>query len=57
MILDFIFTLSIYILATIFWLSIGFIAFMLIQGITYWATGFSIYNYLKRKFIVEQLSK
>lgn len=36
---------------------VGFLAFMLIQGTTYWATGFSIYNYLKRKLIAEQLSK
>lgn len=36
---------------------VGFIAFMLIQGVIYWTTGFSVYNYLKRKFILEQLIK
>lgn len=28
---------------------IGFISFMLIQGIVYWLTGFSIYNWLMKK--------
>lgn len=30
----------------------GFIIAMLIQGITYWTTGFSIYNYLMKKVLV-----
>lgn len=28
---------------------IGFISFMLTQGIVYWLTGFSIYNWLMKK--------
>ena len=37
-----------FILLTIYSL-IGFISFMLIQGIVYWVTGFSIYNWLMKK--------
>lgn len=36
---------------------VGLTIFMIIQGIIYKLTGFSIYNYLKRKLILEQLSK
>ena len=32
-----------------FYVTIGFIGFMLIQGITYWTTGFSIYNWLSKQ--------
>ena len=32
-----------------FYAIIGFIGFMLIQGITYWTTGFSIYNWLSKQ--------
>lgn len=32
-----------------FYATIGFIGFMLIQGITYWITGFSIYNWLSKQ--------
>lgn len=32
-----------------FYATIGFIGFMLIQGITYWTTGFSIYNWLSKQ--------
>lgn len=28
---------------------VGFVVFMMIQGITYWTTGFSIYNYIMKK--------
>lgn len=31
------------------------IAGMLIQGIVYWITGFSIYNYLIKRLITDQL--
>ena len=37
--------------------AIGFIAFMLVQGITYWTSGFSIYNWLVKKLFTEQLVK
>lgn len=31
------------------YLLLAFIVGMLIQGLTYWLTGFSIYNYLSKK--------
>ena len=37
------------------YLLIGFIAALLIQGVVYWKTGFSIYNSLNKKFILDQL--
>lgn len=34
-----------------------FAAALLVQGIVYRITGFSIYNFLKKKLITDQLSK
>lgn len=35
----------------------GFIVFMLVQGLVYWTTGFSIYKYLVYNLFDKQLTK
>lgn len=39
----------------LFYTLVGFISFMLIQGIVYWVTGFSIYNFTIKKLFTEHL--
>lgn len=36
---------------------VGFMIAMLIQGIVYWTTGFSIMRFLYKKFILDELKK
>ena len=38
-------------------LIVTFVVGMLIQGIVYWTTGFSIYNFLIKKLITDELKK
>lgn len=40
-----------------FYLLVAFVVFMAVQGLVYWTTGFSIYNFLKKKLITEQIEK